>query len=298
MIGPIPEIGLDDPRVLAIAELVRAELAQEVEAGFPVLSRIPSTGIVQFLDNFATLEPADRMSLLDALARIAALNFFPAPLIARAHEQLRTTDSILIRFYRGMQSGDFAYGLRYLDVRMARAAVRDPETMAHMARTRAALDFQPRDDLPELLVGSTPLRDIQTVRAPQLRKLLNPMLLKRLGAKPQKRLGGELVYEGMIGDIPLRVSIIFSNIYAQMHYAVTWSVRERALLAQRFNYEIMWGSNTGWDYLTEENAARSIDLLDQLLLRLAGCSSASSPFRRPRQSGLRGARGCDRLPAD
>jgi hypothetical protein len=269
MIGPIPEIGLDDPRVLAIAELVRAELAQEVEAGFPVLSRIPSTGIVQFLDNFATLEPADRMSLLDALARIAALNFFPAPLIARAHEQFRTTDSIIIRFYRGMQSGDFAYGLRYLDVRMARAAVRDPETMAHMARTRAALDFQPRDDLPELLVGSTPLRDIQTVRAPQLRKLLNPMLLKRLGAKPQKRLGGELVYEGMIGDIPLRVSIIFSNLYAQMHYAVTWSVRERALLAQRFNYEIMWGSNTGWDYLTEENAARSIDLLDQLLLRLA-----------------------------
>jgi hypothetical protein len=269
MIGPIPEIGLDDPRVSAIAELVRAELAQEVEAGFPVLSRIPSTGIVQFLDNFATLEPADRTSLLDALARIAALNFFPAPLIARAHEQLRTTDSILIRFYRGMQSGDFAYGLRYLDVRMARAAVRDPETMAHMARTRAALDFQPRDDLPELLVGSTPLRDIQTVRAPQLRKLLNPMLLKRLGAKPQKRLGGELVYEGMIGDIPLRVSIIFSNIYAQMHYAVTWSVRERALLAQRFNYEIMWGSNTGWDYLTEESAARSIDLLDQLLLRLA-----------------------------
>jgi hypothetical protein len=269
MIGPIPEIGLDDPRVLAIAELLRAELAQEVEAGFPVLSRIPSTGIVQFLDNFATLEPADRMSLLDALARIAALNFFPAPLIARAHEQLRTTDSIVIRFYRGMQSGDFAYGLRYLDVRMARAAVRDPETMAHMARTRAALDFQPRDDLPELLVGSTPLKDIQTVRAPQLRKLLNPMLLKRLGAKPQKRLGGELVYEGMIGDIPLRVSIIFSNIYAQMHYAVTWSVRERDLLAQRFNYEIMWGSNTGWDYLTEENAARSIDLLDELLLRLA-----------------------------
>jgi hypothetical protein len=185
MIGPIPEIGLDDPRVLAIAELVRAELAQEVEAGFPVLSRIPSTGIVQFLDNFATLEPADRMSLLDALARIAALNFFPAPLIARAHEQFRTTDSIIIRFYRGMQSGDFAYGLRYLDVRMARAAVRDPETMAHMARTRAALDFQPRDDLPELLVGSTPLRDIQTVRAPQLRKLLNPMLLK--GSAPNRR---------------------------------------------------------------------------------------------------------------
>jgi hypothetical protein len=152
---------------------------------------------------------------------------------------------------------------------MARAAVRDPESMAHMARTRAALDFEPRDDLPELLVGSTQLRDIQTIKAPQLRKLLNSMLLKRLGAKPQKRIGGELIYEGMIGDAALRVSIIFSNLYAQMHYGVGWSVRERGLLTQRLGYETLWGADTGWDYLTEENAARSIDLLDELLLRLA-----------------------------
>ena len=45
-------------------------------------------------------------------------------------------------------------------------------------------------------------------------------------------------------------------------------VRSRALLAQRVSYEALWGANTGWDYLTEENAARSIDLLDELLLRL------------------------------
>jgi hypothetical protein len=267
MIGRLPEIDLDDSRLSDIATLVRAELAQEVDAGFPVLSRIPSTGIIKFLDNFATLGQADRMSLLDALARIAALNFFPAPLIARAYEQLRT-DSAIIRFYDSMQSGGFAYGLRYLDVRMARAAVRDPESRAQMARTRAALDFEPRDDLPEVLVGTTPLRDIQTIRAPELRKLLNSMLLQRLGAKPQKRPGGELVYEGMIGDIALRVSIIFSNLYAQIHYAVTWSARDRSLLAQRLTYETLWGTNTGWDYLTEENAARSIDLLDQLLRRL------------------------------
>jgi hypothetical protein len=152
---------------------------------------------------------------------------------------------------------------------MARAMQRDPESREMMEQTRATLDFEPRDDLPKALVGSTPLLDIQTIRAPELRKLLNPMLLKRLGAKPQKRPGGELVYEGMIGGVPLRVSIIFSNLYAQMHYAVTWSVRERGLLAQRLTYEVLWGTNVGWDYLTEENAARSIGLLDQLLLRLA-----------------------------
>ena len=271
MIGQLPEIGLDDSRLTAIGALVRAELAREVDGGLPVLSRIPSTGIVKFLDNFATLAPGDRTALLDALARLGALQFFPAPLIAKAHEQLRTTDPALIRLHDGLRSQAFAYGLRYLDVRMARAAVRDPESMAHMARTRAALDFEPRDDLPELLVGSTQLHDIQTIKAPQLRKLLNSMLLKRLGAKPQKRIGGELIYEGIIGDIALRVSIIFSNLYAQIHYGVGWSVGERGLLTQRlgFGYESLWGANTGWDYLTEENAARSIDLLDELLLRLA-----------------------------
>lgn len=268
MRGAAAEIGLDDPRIAEIAAVVRAEFAQEVEAGFPRLSRIPSTGVVQFLDNFAILEPSGRTALLDGLARIAALHFFPAPLIAKAHEQLRTTEPAILRFHDAMRSKPFSYGLRYLDVRMARAMLRDPESRAMMAQTRAALDFTPRDDLPEMLVGSTPLLEIETIRAPQLRKLLNPMLLKRLGAKPQKRFG-ELVYEGMIGDIPLRVSIIFSNLYAQMHYAVTWSAREQGLFAQRATYEVFWGTNVGWNYLTEENAARSIDLLDELLLRLA-----------------------------
>src|SRR4029077_1328191 len=182
--------------------------------------------------------PADRFTLLDSRARIGALQFFPAPLIAKAYEQLQT-DPAVIRFRDAMQSRAFAYGLRYLDVRMARAALRDPESMAHMARTRATLDFQPRDDLPELLVGSTPLRDIQTIKAPQLRKLLNLMLLTQLGTKPQKRIGGALIYRGASGDIPLRVSIIFSNLYAQMHYGVGWSVRERGLLTQRLGYEAL-----------------------------------------------------------
>ena len=269
MIGLLPEIGPDDSRVLDIAALLRTELGQEADAGFPTLGRIPSTGIVKFLDIYETLTPADRVALVASLARMGALHFFPAPLIAKAHEQLRTTDPAIIQLHDAMRSQIFAYGLRYVDLRMARAMLRDPESRAMMARTRATLDFVPRDDLPGALVGSTPLLEIQTIRAPELRKLLNPMLKNRLGAKPQKRPGGELVYEGSIGNVPLRVSIIFSNLYAQMTYAVGWSERERGFSVRRLTYEILWGANTGWDYLTAENAARSIDLLDGLLVRLA-----------------------------
>jgi hypothetical protein len=265
------EISPEDERVLAIAAALRAELAREAAGGFPLLSRIPSTGTVKFLDHFATLAPSEHAPLIGGLAQIGALSFLPPPLIAAAHEQLRTADTVMSRFFATMRTSlPFAYGLRYLDVRMARAALRDPESMTHMARTRATLDFAPRDDPPELLVGKTAIRDIETIRAPDLRKLLNPMLLRRLGAKPQKRAGGELVYEGAIGDVPLRVSIIFSNLYAQLHYAVGWAVRDRTLMAHRLTYELLWGTNSGWDYLTAENAARSVDLLDELLVLLAG----------------------------
>ena len=264
-----PDIRLDDPRVADVAALVRAELEAEVAAGLAALTRIPSTGIIKFLDYFATLGAADRQALLDMLARTAALRFFPAPLIAAAHEELRTTDPAALRLHAALGGSPFGMGLRYAGLRMARMLLNDPESVRQMALTRATLDFAPRDDPPEALVGTTAMRDVQTAKAPLLRKLLNQTLPRLLSVKPVKRPGGEIIYDGMIGAVPLRVSIMFSGLYAQMYYAVTWSMRERMLLAQRLNYDSLWAGDTDWDYLTEENAAGSIELLGCLLVRLA-----------------------------
>jgi hypothetical protein len=120
-----------------------------------------------------------------------------------------------LRLGAALQAPAFSYGLRYLDLRMHRAAMNDPQSVAQLAKTRATLDFQPRDDLPEGLVGSVSIRAIKTIRAPALRKVLNQMLNKKRGLKAAKRPGGELVYEGEIEGVPLRVSIIFSNLYAR-----------------------------------------------------------------------------------
>jgi hypothetical protein len=263
------EISTDDPRARAIAALIRAMQQEEAAAGFPTLRQIPSTGIVKLLDYFDALSIDECAAQMEAQARVAALMFFPAPLIAAAYEQLRTTDPALLHRAQAMQAPPFSYGLRYLDLRMHRAAMNDPESVQQLARTRATLDFVPRDDLPEALVGQTEIRDIVTAKAPLLRKLLNPMLRDRLGARPSKRPGGELIYGGTVGSVPLRVAIIFSNMYGQMHYAVSWSMRERNLVVFRLSYENLFGANTGWDYLTEDNAPRSIDLLDRLLQSLA-----------------------------
>ena len=82
-----PEIGVDDSLVVSIAALVRAGLGREAAAGFPTLSCIPSSGIVKLLAYPATLSEAERTALLDAHACLAALHFFPGPLIGVAYEQ-------------------------------------------------------------------------------------------------------------------------------------------------------------------------------------------------------------------
>jgi hypothetical protein len=108
VIGRAPEIGLDDPRLADIAGLIRADLVEEADAGFPTVSRVPNTLVVKVLDHIATLGPVERAALLESRARLGASHFFPAPMIAKAHEELRTTDPALLRYQEAMKSPPFA----------------------------------------------------------------------------------------------------------------------------------------------------------------------------------------------
>jgi hypothetical protein len=253
-----------------IATLLRKEFDAEIAAGFPKLSRIPSSGVIKFLDYFAPLSPAERGPLLEVLAQLGAMHFFPTPQIAGEYEKLRTTNPALVRLGDAMQSAPFAYGLRYQDLRMSRMMLNDRESVAQIAKTRSTLDFEPRDDPPTTLVLDPDLRNAQPAKAPLLRKLLSPALSKLLSAKGIKRPGGEIIYDGSIGRTPISVSIIFSNRFGQLHYGVKTAIPELNIRAFRLAYETFWGANIGWDYMTEENAPRSIDLLCQLVSFVAG----------------------------
>ena len=253
-----------------IAALLRREFDDEIAAGLPKLRHIPSSGVIKFLDYFVPLSPAERDPLLEVLAQLGAMCFFPPPLIASEYEKLRTTNPALMRLGEGLRSPAFSYGLRYQDLRMSRMTLNDRESMEHMGRTRAALDFAPRDDPPTELVLNPDLRIVQSAKAPQLRKLLNPAMNKLLTAKGIKRPGGEIVYEGSIGGIPMAVSIIFSNRFGQLHYGVKAAVPALNIRTFQLTYETLWGTNVGWDYITEDNAPKSIDLLCQLVSFVAG----------------------------
>ena len=128
--------------------LVKGRLDAEAQAGFPILTRTPSSAAIEFLDYFNTLPVAGRDSLLAVFAEIDTLNLFPSPAFRDRVQALVTENPSFVRYRQAMQSAPFTMGLRYAGLRMLKAMLADPMSMEMMAKTRAALDFIPRDDLP------------------------------------------------------------------------------------------------------------------------------------------------------
>jgi len=156
-----------------IAALLLSDFKAEAEAGFPTVRRIPSTDALKFLDYFATLNSAEAAALLEALARGHAMQFFLTSAVHREGLELSESNSALVQFRDATRRGQFAYGLRYQDVRHVRTALRDPVSMRYMAETRSKLDFVPRDDPPSELMPEPDRLNVQTANAPLLRKLID-----------------------------------------------------------------------------------------------------------------------------
>ncbi len=255
----------------AIAAPLRTKLDEEARLDFPSLRRIPSTGIIKFLDYFSALPPTQRDPLLDAIARVGAMQFFPPVEIAAEHERLRTGDPAYARYMAALHSPAFGYGLRYCDIKMARMMLDDQQSVDQMKKMRADLDFTPRDDPPAELVADPDLRHAHPAKAPLLSKLVKEALANLLSSstKPARLPGGEMKFSGTLQNIPLTVSIDFGSRIAQLRYGVSAPVAGKNLRAFNLTYEVLWSASTGWDYLTEENAAASIELLCDRLRFLA-----------------------------
>src|SRR5271165_6567134 len=188
-----------------VCALLRAHLDGEAQAGFPHLTRTPSSGTIQFLDYFGTLAAAGRDSLLAAHAEIDALNLLAGQASRGRIEALVTTNPAFVNYRSAMQSAPFTMGLRYLGLRMMKSMLGDPTSREMMARTRATLDFTPRDDLPVALVPDP--AHLKPANAPQLRKLINEAFPKLFATEKQKRPGGETEYGGVLEGTNIKVTI-------------------------------------------------------------------------------------------
>jgi hypothetical protein len=247
-----------------VSALLRVHLAEEVQAGFPTLSRIPSTGAIKFLDHFSTLTAADADSLLNALARIVAMRFLsPLELL-----NLANTDPALLRYRAAMQSMPFSMGLRYQGLRMRRAMLSDRMTVEMMAKTRATLDFTPRDDMPAVLVPDPDSANLKPAKAPLLRKLIGQKFKELFAAGKRKLPGGETVYAGVLQGTNITVRIVFAGMGLQLRYGVHIPDETKTVFVFGIGYEDLWAAGPDWDYLTEENAEASIHLLCDLVVHV------------------------------
>lgn len=243
----------DTPSV--IEPLLRAEFGREAQAGFPCLAHVPQTGVVQFLDYYASLDPEDQSALLDALALRGSVlfnlrpgvSFPPAPAFERYWSTVRS-------------QGPFCGGCRYCDVKFLASVPKVPEFGSYEGWIEkyqkpwaSPLALTPRADLlPDMTC-------LKPAKAPLLRKLVSKELTQR-GLTLETRQGPEQKYVNSAGD---KVRVDFGSRMGQICYAVSAARGDVRIVMM--SYESLWGLPGGWDYLTEENAARSVALLPGLV---------------------------------
>jgi hypothetical protein len=244
-----------------IEALLRAELAAAAAAGFPRLKRVPDTNIIWLLDYYDGLAAAERTALLDALAR-----FYAACIFVRPGDRVPEADPALARCREARDGPGGKGGTRYTDVKMLcmDKSMREPGNYHESWRQNfTALHFRPRADL---------LPDLSHLKAPkstQLRKLVTAALTERLALRKEKQPGNSYKYVGPHGDGELTVRVDFGSSLSPLRYEVSLKNAANPLPVARLSYESLWGAHLGWDYLTEENAPRSIDFFAEQVEYLA-----------------------------
>jgi hypothetical protein len=246
----------------SVEALLRTELADEVAAGFPRLNRIPYTDIIWLLDYYDGLTAAERTALLDALACFGAELFFLRPGTWAPPE----VAPALARCREARDGPGGKGGTRYTDVKMLcmDKSMREPGNYHESWRQNfTALHFRPRPDLlPDL-------SHLKAAKAPLLRKLVKAALTRLYAPRIEKQPGNNLKYVGPYGDGELTVGVDFGSSLSPLRYEVIFKNATHWLPAVRLNYELFWGVGLGWDYLTEENAPRSIDFFAEQVAYVA-----------------------------
>jgi hypothetical protein len=252
-----------------VVDLLRGDLAAEAASGFPLLYRIPYTDIIWFLDYYATIPTAEQEDLLDGLARWGAISLFPMQYSAQDIQQLEKNHPVFARF-RGMRNQPgYKGGYRYTDVKFLSMVPKVPEfgDMEGWLKNFSGLALQPRQDL---LPG---LDCLKPIKAAALRKLLSKGAFAQVCPEKKNVGGGNWHYVGFREGSQITVRMDFNSRLGQLVYGVSVMNAEHPIKLFRLSYERLWDANLGWDYLTEENAARSIDLLAELVVYLTNLAN-------------------------
>jgi hypothetical protein len=100
-----------------------------------------------------------------------------------------------------------------------------------------------------------------------MKKLID-QAFRDLFATGKERIHAETAYTGSLVGADLKVFVDFNARGLQLRYGVTIPDDTKTTWVWRLTYDDLWSGGPGWDYLTEENAEASIQLLCDHVVQL------------------------------
>ncbi len=239
----------------ALTEWLRAEFTAEQESGFPRLRRVPDTQVVHFLDRFGELECDEQAELIATLVEWSSYQLLGAPLPNPTYERFRQASA-----WPGHHRG-----VRYTDLNLIAGLAKESKQATILDRFQSlgasGLALVP----PENLVRD--IADLVPIKPAPLRRRINAAF-GDLFATQVKDMGSEIWrYEGVLNDSLLKLDVRFSGrmLRPQLSYSALVISNER-VVAPCLCFESALGVGFGmWNYITVENAERSIKLLVELV---------------------------------
>jgi hypothetical protein len=235
---------------------LRGEFAEEQVAGFARLKRVPDTHVIRFLDHFASLNAVEQSELKLVLADWSSYRL----------AEVAIPKKIAEKFGRATAFPGLVGGVRYSDVNLLAGVANSTGDQGFEAFFRK----QGIDGLamksPEDLARNH--EDLVPVQIPVLRQLVQKKLTNLFEPEIKDVGDGIWWYTGSLGKSTLRVQIRYSGKMGvpQLKYQVEVQGNGMTITAPNVCFESILGVGFGrWDYLTQENSERSVDLLCELV---------------------------------
>ncbi len=237
----------------ALVEFVRREFLAEQESGFRRLKQVPDTDVIRFCDEFPLWSAERQSHFVELAAQSSAYGLANEVLPPEIHEK-----------WQQMTSWKTNKGVRYLGVLNLAQLAKEPDGLDGWLKLSGAtgLALTP----PEELLAD--LRSLKPATTASLKKLVLREFASRFDATARDLGDGFVEYHGKYEDEPVAVRIRYLSKLggAQLEYRVRLVPLDPTGIGYRWAYESLLRVGHGmWNYLTTENAGRSIALLGDLV---------------------------------
>lgn len=231
-----------------LQKFCRQEFDAELQQGFFNLRRVPSTSVCRFLNYHTTLGPEERSAFADAATLWAAARI-SGDADPAVWSSIRENNA-----WSAWRNWNTMNGWRFPSI----PELRSRSAEATMERNRGG------GKVGEAIQSFT--NSVRPVRAQELRKHVKATLSDLLNTKPVNRGGGWWIYEGVLNESSVSVSLSYGGRNSQLAYEVTATSDSFLSKFERAGFEAVIGVATGdWDFIVEENLNDSTRLLSEFV---------------------------------